>query len=67
MLLSEQFVGIVGQALVHQMGRYQLSRTYNASWGMGALPNMDLHTALLKYQVGLMTQPYPLQISFVPS
>ena len=47
MLLSGHFVGIVGQALVHQIGRYQLSQTYNASWGQKALSSMDLHTMAL--------------------
>ena len=49
MLLSGHYVGIVDQALVRQMGRYQLSRTEKASWEQRALPSMDLHTTLLQY------------------
>ena len=32
MLLTGHVVDVVGQVLVHQMGRYQLSRTYNTLW-----------------------------------
>ena len=49
MPLSEHFVDIEGQILVHQMERYQLSLTYNALWWQRAVPSIEFHTTIIQY------------------
>ena len=39
----------LGSGPVHQTERYQLSLTYNASWGQEVVPSTDLHTTFTQY------------------
>ena len=49
MPLSGHFMDIEGPVLVYQTERYQLSPTYNASWGQRAVPSTDFYTTFIQY------------------